>query len=219
MLSIGIVLLILISSLVMAGVAQTFLLPKVVKVACVGDSITELSGYPFKLQLLLGGNYEVENFGVSGSTASVNSNISYMNQAAFRKALAFQPDIVLIMLGTNDANRATCYDDDISDDYIRLVMAFQNLNSNPEIVVVDSPPIYSTYSGYNNTYLTANIIPTINTVADELNLPTVDMYGTMGSPGYFADGIHPNDGGSTVIADTLYGAVQQYYDPSNDPYA
>lgn len=217
MLSIGIVLLILTTSLVMAGVAQTFLLPKVVKVACIGDSITEASGYPFRLQLLLGGNYEVENFGVSGSTASVNSNISYMDQAAFQKALAFQPDIVLIMLGTNDANRATCYDNDISDDYMRLVMAFQNLHSSPEIVVVDSPPIYSTYSGYNNTYLSSNIIPTINTVASELSLPTVDMYDTMSSPDYFADGIHPNDNGSTVLADTMYGAVQEYYDPTNNP--
>jgi acyl-CoA thioesterase I len=202
----------------MAGVAQTFLLPKVVKVACVGDSITERSGYTFKLQLLLGGSYEVENFGVSGSTASVNSNISYMDQAAFQKALDFQPDIVLIMLGTNDANRENCNDTDIRDDYMRLVAAFQNLHSSPEIVAVDSPPIYSTYSGYNNTYLTTNVIPQINTVADELNLPTVDMYDTMNDSGYFADGIHPNNNGSTVLADTLYGAVQQYYDPSNDPY-
>ena len=202
----------------MASVTQTFVLPKVVKVACVGDSITERSGYPFKLQLLLGGNYKVENFGVSGSTASVDSNISYMNQAAFQKALAFKPDFVIVMLGTNDANRATCYDSDISDDYMQIMTAFQALQSNPEIVAVDSPPIYSNYSGYNNTYLAANIIPRINIVADELNVPTVDMYDMMNSSGYFADGIHPNDSGSTVIASTLYDAVQQYYDPTNDPY-
>jgi Lysophospholipase L1 and related esterases len=204
--------------LVMAGVTQTFITPKVVKVACVGDSITERSGYPAKLQILLGGRYKVENFGVSGSTVSVNSNISYMNQTAFQKALDFEPDIVLIMLGTNDANRATCYDTDISDDYMRLVTSFQNLQSSPEIVAIDSPPIYSNYSGYNNTYLAANVIPQINTVAGEMNLPTVDMYDTMNSSGYFADGIHPNDNGSTVLADTLCGAVQQYYDPTNDPY-
>jgi acyl-CoA thioesterase I len=202
----------------MASVTQSFVLPKVVKVACVGDSITERSGYPFKLQLLLGGNYKVENFGVSGSTASVDSNISYMNQAAFQKALAFKPDFVIVMLGTNDANRATCNDTDISDDYVQIMTAFQNLQSSPEIVAVDSPPIYANYSGYNNTYLATNIIPRINVVADELSIPTVDMYDTMNSSGYFADGIHPNDNGSTVLADTMYGAVQQYYDPTNDPY-
>lgn len=194
-----------------------YIAPKVVKVACVGDSITERSGYPFKLQLLLGGNYRVENFGVTGSTASVNSSISYMNQTAFQKALAFKPDIVLVMLGTNDANRATCNDTDISDDYMRIVAAFKSLQSSPEIVAVDSPPIYSTYSGYNNTYLASDVIPKINNVADQLNIPTVDMYDAMNNSAYFVDGIHPNDNGSTVIADTLYGAVQQYYDPTNDP--
>lgn len=218
-LSIGIVLLIITASLATAGIAQTFILPKVVKVACVGDSITERSGYPFKLQLLLGGNYEVENFGVSGSTASVNSNISYMNQSAFEKALAFKPDFVIVMLGTNDANRATCNDSDIRDDYMRIVAAFQNLNSSPEIVFVDSPPIYSNYSGYNNTFLATDIIPKINSLADQMNIPTVDMYDTMNSADYFADGIHPNNDGSTMLADTLYGAVQQYYDPTNDPYS
>lgn len=202
----------------MANIAGAFIEPKVVKVACVGDSITERSGYPLKLQLLLGGNYEVENFGVSGSTASVDSNISYMNQTAFQKALAFEPDFVIVMLGTNDANRATCNDTDISDDYMRIVTAFQSLQSSPEIVAVDSPPIYSNYSGYSNAYLVSNIIPKINTVADQMDIPTVNMYDTMDSSGYFADGIHPNDNGSTVLADTLYDAVQQYYDPTNDPY-
>ncbi len=204
----------------MASVTQIYVVaPKVVKVACVGDSITERSGYPFKLQMLLGVNYKVENFGVSGSTASVDSNISYMDQAAFQRALAFKPDFVIVMLGTNDANRATCYDDDISDDYTRLVTAFQNLQSKPEVVAVDSPPIYSTYSGYNNTFLAANIIPRINSVASELNIPTVDMYYAMNSSGFFADGIHHNESGATVLANTLYDAVQQYYDPTNDPYA
>lgn len=188
------------------------------KVACVGDSITEFSGYPFKLQLMLGLNYKVENFGVSGSTASVDSNISYVNQTAFQKALAFQPDFVILMLGTNDANRATCHDPDITDDYMRIVLAFQKLHSRPEIVAVNSPPIYSTYSGYNNTYLVNNIIPAINSVADDLDLPTVDVYSTMNHSDYFADGIHPNENGATVLANTLYGAVQQYYDPTNDPY-
>jgi lysophospholipase L1-like esterase len=212
------VLIILTTSLGIAGIAQKFVLPKVVKVACIGDSITERSGYPFKLQLLLGDNYEVENFGVSGSTASVDSNISYVNQLAFKKALAFKPDLVIVMLGTNDANRATCYDTDIRDDYLRIVNAFKGLNSSPEIIFVDSPPIYSNYSGYNNTFLTADIIPKINFLADQMNIPTVDMYDAMNSSDYFVDGIHPNYDGSTVIADVLYDAVQQYYDPTNDPY-
>jgi lysophospholipase L1-like esterase len=210
--SLFVVTLIILSWLVISASMQSVAEAKVIKVACVGDSITEHSGYPLKLQLLLGTHYKVENFGVSGSTVSINSNISYMNQNAFQKALDFQPDIVLVMLGTNDANLATANDTDLSDDYIRLVTSFQNLNSSPEILLVDSPHIYSTYSGYNNTYLTTNVIPTINNVADQMNLSTVDIYDTMNSPSYFADGIHPNDDGATILASTMYDALQQYID-------
>jgi lysophospholipase L1-like esterase len=63
-----------------------------------------------------------------------------------------------------------------------------------------------------------NIIPAINHVADNLDLPTVDMYHAMSNSEYFSDGIHPNENGATILADTLYGAVQQYYDPTDDPY-
>lgn len=74
-----------------------------IRVACVGDSITQGSGYPAKLQVLLGTNYSVGNFGVSGSTVTLNSTKPYMNQTAFEKAQQFQPKVVVIMLGTNDA--------------------------------------------------------------------------------------------------------------------
>ena len=41
-----------------------------------------------------------------------------------------------------------------------------------------------------------------------MNLPKVDMYSAFGNHSdYFADGIHPNDDGSTLIASTMYDAV------------
>ena len=74
-----------------------------IRVACIGDSITEWSKYPAHLQTMLGSSYLVENFGVAGSTVLRNSDKPYMNQIAFQKAKDFQPSIVIIMLGTNDA--------------------------------------------------------------------------------------------------------------------
>jgi hypothetical protein len=46
---------------------------KLAKVACMGDSITEVSGYPEDLQKLLGNNSVVGNFGVRGATVSFGS--------------------------------------------------------------------------------------------------------------------------------------------------
>jgi hypothetical protein len=71
-----------------------------IRVACVGDSITEGSGYPFQLHMMLGSNYVVANFGVSGSTVSLDSAKPYMNESKFKEALDFNPDIVVIMLQT-----------------------------------------------------------------------------------------------------------------------
>ena len=81
------------------------------KVACVGDSITygsciedrENYSYPAQLQNLLGQEYDVRNFGVSGTTLLHKGNYPYISTEEYRKSLEFNPDIVLIKLGTNDS--------------------------------------------------------------------------------------------------------------------
>ena len=211
--ALGLVMLIITSVFALLGEMEIIRQEKIVRVACVGDSITEYSGYTHKLQNMLGSNYSVGNFGVSGATVSLDSKIAYMKQQAFQQAMNFHPDIVLIMLGTNDANLEITTDRDIEPEYSQLVNAFQNLDNSPQIVVVNSPPIFSTYSGYNDTYLTTNVIPSIDNVADQMNLPTVDMHSAFGNHSdYFADGIHPNNDGSTLIASTMYDAVMSVQD-------
>src|SRR5438270_834071 len=79
-----------------------------IKVACVGDSITQGSGlqentYPLQLQRMLGSNYEVRNFGVGGATLLEQGDKPYIQQKLYQDSLAFQPDVVVIMLGTNDS--------------------------------------------------------------------------------------------------------------------
>ena len=182
---------------------------KPIRVACVGDSITQGSGYPNKLQMLLGSDYTVGNFGVSGSTVSLNSTIPYMNQSAFKKAEAFDPQIVVIMLGTNDANPEIAHsENDFQMDFTELVNSFAGLDGDQQIYVVKSPPIFSTTSSYNNTYLANSVLPQVDNVANKMNLPTVDMYNAFGDHSdYFMDGVHPNAQGATLIAYNVYDAI------------
>ena len=70
-----------------------------IRVACIGDSITERSSNASDLQTLLGANYSVNNFGVSGSTVTLNSYKPYMQQPQFQIAEDYELDIVIIMLG------------------------------------------------------------------------------------------------------------------------
>lgn len=177
-----------------------------IRVACVGDSITEGSGYPSKLQTMLGSDYIVGNFGVCGSTVSQNSIRPYMNQDSFKQAKDFIPDIVVIMLGTNDANHEiTQSTDEFESDYSQLIDSFQQLNGDQSIWVAISPPIFSTTSNWNNTYLANDIIPQIDSVAKHMDLPTINIYDAFEDRAdYFVDGIHPNSDGATLIASTIF---------------
>jgi len=85
--------------------------PDAIRVACVGNSITEgfgidmcgAYGYPAELQKLLGSDYWVKNFGVSARTMLNKGDYPYMNEQAWQDAQAFKADVVLIKLGTNDS--------------------------------------------------------------------------------------------------------------------
>jgi lysophospholipase L1-like esterase len=182
---------------------------KPIRVACVGDSITEGSGYTTKLRSLLGLNYTVANFGVSGSTVSLNSVRPYMDQSKFQAAMEFHPDIVVIMLGTNDANpEISPNETSFETDYTQLISSFEQLDGRQLIWVVKSPPIFANDSSYNNTYLADDVLPQVDTVAQQMSLPTVDVYSAFGNHSdYFMDGVHPDSNGASIIASNVYDAI------------
>ena len=192
----------------------------IVHVACVGDSITEGSGYPSNLQAMLGNAYFVGNFGVTGSAVSSDSNTPYISQSAFLRGKSFQPSIVIIMLGTNDA--AESLNSSIADftaDYRNLVKEYQSLESNPEIWLVNPPPLFDNNLNLSNTNLLRKIIPSIEQVAVELDLQVIDVNTALEDcPEYFGDGVHPNTEGATLIARTVCQTVASAKIQRNDNY-
>ena len=180
-----------------------------IRVACVGDSITEGSGYPDDLWMRLGTGYIIENFGVGGSTVLLESNRPHMNQTAIQRAKIFLPDIVVIMLGTNDAIPNNYeHIDNFVDDYRKLVRAFKALDSNPKIWLVLPPPIYDDTLGPNSTNLMQGVIPRIEQVANEMNLPVINVYKVLaGHPEYFVDGVHLNRQGIRLMVTEIYVAI------------
>jgi len=191
--------------------AQTTNSPRVIKVACVGDSITANFGYPETLQELLGKNYLVGNYGLGGTTVNLDGETPYMYEPIFREAKESQPDIVIIMLGTNDAHPDLHkYNGSFVNDYITLVDAFQNLGSKPQIWIVKSPPIVDNGTGLSSEFLIQNILPKTEEVAQRTGLPLIDAYTLLlGKPEYFIDGVHPTFEGAMLIADEVYKAISQ----------
>jgi len=180
-----------------------------VLVACVGDSITEGSGYPSELQNMLGSSYMVENFGVSGASVMVESGKPYVNLTAFQNAKEFLPEIVVIMLGTNDARSYSLpHIENFVSEYENLISAFQGLTSKPEIFLVKPPPIFDNNLGLNSTIFVQDVIPRIDQVASELRLPLTDVYAALiNHSAYFPDGVHPNNEGAEIIATEVSNGI------------
>jgi lysophospholipase L1-like esterase len=188
-----------------------------IKVACIGDSITEGSGlespavnaYPAVLGRLLGTNYQVVNFGVSGRTLLRKGDYPYWNEAAFRNATNSGAKIVTIKLGTNDSKPYNWrYKDQFARDLGELIDVFANLPSRPKVYLCLPVPAYAVNFDINPEVIKDEIIPIIKHVARQKGVMTVDLYTALsGRPDLFPDSIHPNVPGAALIARTLHGAL------------
>ncbi len=86
-----------------------------IRITCVGDSITygsgvlktrEVDSYPAQLQKRLGTDHIVYNFGLRNATASAKGNLPYIESEEYKESLKPKPNIVVLMLGTNDTKQA-----------------------------------------------------------------------------------------------------------------
>jgi lysophospholipase L1-like esterase len=177
-----------------------------IKISCVGDSITEWSGYPANLQNLLGDEYNVGNFGVAGAAVSPSLHRAYMSLPEFQESKESEPSIVIIMLGTNDADTQQSANNFVSD-YRELVSEYIELPSSPEIFLVKPPPLYENDLYLSNVKLENFVIPGIEQVADEFNLPIIDINNALDNSEFFVDGVHPNSVGADAITTEIFEAI------------
>lgn len=186
---------------------------KIKKIACIGDSITygegllnrPVNSYPAQLKNRLGLSYDVKNFGVSGATMLKTGDLSYWNQPELDSALAFNPDVIFIMLGSNDS-KPWNWDkkEEYKNDYLSLINKFQELPSKPQIYICNPPPAFKIQWGINDSIIRKDIIPIIDTIAKIKKLQLIDMHSPfMGKGLYFPDFIHPDSAGASLIAKTI----------------
>ncbi len=187
---------------------------KVIKVACIGNSITYGSGikdkprdsYPAQLARMLGHKYYVRNYGYSGRTMLQKGDHPFMSEPRFMEAIKWKPDIVIIMLGTNDSKpRNWKYKDDFEKDYLKMVTSFDTLFSHPEIYAVAPVPAFSNNYTISPDVVKNEVYPLVKKVAEEKDLRFIDLYTPMLDKGnMFPDGIHPDAAGSGEMAKVIY---------------
>jgi len=190
-----------------------------IKIACIGNSITygagvanrEKNAYPAQLQAMLGSNYQVMNFGVSGTTLLKKGNIPYWNTLEYKKALESKPDVVFIKLGTNDSkliNRP--FYAEFESDYKELIKSFSESGNHPRIVLLLPLPSFAADSiSIYDPVIKQQIIPRIKTVAYETKSEIIDLYSLfLDQSELLPDKIHPSSLGATIIAKRLYEVVK-----------
>jgi hypothetical protein len=121
-----------------------------INIACVGDSITQgylsTNGatYPHQLQGMLGSGYKVTNFGAGGRTMLKKGDNPYWRTGPLKQALASKPQIVVLMLGTNDAKYHNWgpLHAEFPVDFKAMIEAFKNVSTSPRIYLMVPPPLY-----------------------------------------------------------------------------
>ena len=189
------------------------------RVACVGDSITfgaaikdrENRNYPVQLGVLLGDGYDVRNYGVNGATLLKHGDLPYWTRPQFKMATDFQPDIVIIKLGTNDSKPQNWkFAAEYGDDLLAMIRHFQELDSAPQIYVCRPVPVATDRWGITEKVVHDEVIPALNrAVRKARRVKLIDLYKVLAPhPELLPDGVHPNGDGAALIAAAVYKRIK-----------
>jgi len=178
--------------------------------------------YPTQLGNLLGSKYAVCNYGCSGTSLSRQGKFPYYGDYGYNAAINGLPNIVILMLGTNDTQDESWINQDFFEgETTWLISQFLNISSNPAIYICSPPPMYSVkYNGKYNNIIYTNIIPAIKNVVKQQQdkgnkVQYIDVNSVFPNPSvdpdyqkflteFMADAIHPNKNGNTMIAVKVY---------------
>lgn len=186
-----------------------------IRVACVGNSITAGYGttnaatkaWPAQLATMLGSGYSVLNCGVTGTTMLKKGDTPYWNTTKFTDAKNFDPQILIISLGVNDAKTINwAYKSEFQTDYIAMINAFRANGKNPTIYVCYPAPYFT--NAIQNNNITNEMLAMIQSVSTSQGTSIIDFNSQLLNYGIlFPDGLHPNDLGSSVLAQIVHNSL------------
>lgn len=193
-----------------------------IRVACVGDSITYGYGlknqpensYPIFLAELLGENYHVCNFGNIRVTVQPDGDQPYVKTYTYRDSLEYPADILIFMMGTNDAKKINWQGaEKFRRDYLALLDDYVKVEKPPKVYLC--APVSALFpEGESNGSTTYGIQPhvvkeiagIVRKIAEERGYGFIDMNTITDNRYdlYSKDLIHPNYDGAKLIANTVY---------------
>lgn len=193
-----------------------------IKVACVGDSITygygikgwKENAYPVVLSRLLGDGYCVNNFGYTGRTVQTDADKPFTKEKLYRKSLDFKPDIVVLLLGSNDSKPQNWKDiESFKAAYEKIIDSYIELESKPEIYILTPPPVFphkdKILYNLDAERISGDITLAVKQLAKEKGLALIDMGKVFDARSdLFSDGAHPTAEGAELFARTVFEVIK-----------
>ena len=207
-----------------------------IRVACIGNSITDghgidmapAYGYPALLQKKLGDGYWVKNFGVSGRTMLNKGDQPYMNEVAWCDAQAFQPDIVIIKLGTNDSKPQNWqHGSEFRHDLVQMITTLRpdlaqpvkkkskkaspkqgRVEGSPQIYICTPIPALKPSWQISDAVIMNDIIPIQKEVASQYGLQLIDLHTLFDQAPAESTPQGPNSGGELMQDDGIHPAAR-----------
>ena len=198
------------------------------KVGIVGDSIAGGFGlrkpymtYPSRLQTLADqshyGIFKIQSFCGSNVTISTSvGNNSFVNNEHWNRLVRYNPDIIIVQLGTQDTNNINWRGDRMFiSDYSKFVDNLRNEignGSSPSVILTIPPPVFADGGLFslNKTRYNNIISDLINSVSSEVAaLTVIDFFTLFGGKelpdaslkfNYQKDGTHPSRIGTRMMA-------------------
>ena len=193
-----------------------------IKVACVGDSITQGQGtnlnWPDNLQKMLGDGFEVRNFGKGGCRVREywphdgnKYNDYWYDSEQYISSTQYDADIVIVMMGTNDGyfNEEGEAKDYFAEDYTMMIRPY--LENGSKIYITTPTHAYAETHQRVNGEIHDEVAALQESLKEEYPEQIMDLVDmnrlTDGMPECFPDGLHGNTGGYAAIASIFYEEI------------
>ena len=170
----------------------------------------------------------MKNYGRSARTLLNKGDNPIQKEQAWRDALAFKADVVVLKLGTNDSKPGNWqfggeFESDLRSMIDQLNPKVPVLNKKgkstkklqrsqkPRIILCTPVPAYKPSWGISDSVIVNNIIPIINKVAQDEHLEVIDLHSIFDNADGKAmqsDGIHPTEAGDSQIAKAVLGKLR-----------
>lgn len=206
-----------------------------VRIACIGDSITQgarvsdpsVDSYPAELQKRFHGEpVDVKNFGVGGATMLKFGTPNVWQ--LLDEVKSYRPDIVIIMVGTNDTVGQPRHNweniNDFEKDYSSYISEIKALPNSPRIFLVSPADMNLDTPGLSEERLDNlesrrprlwELKDRIEQIAEDEGVHFLDMTTTFeNKPWLFTeeDGVHPNAEGYEELASEIYNRIKESAD-------